>query len=299
MTSEALRLEQLVKHYGDTEALKGIDVIIPQGQICALLGKNGAGKSTAIHCALGLAQPTEGSARVFGEVAGSLAARQRLGVMLQDADLPDNLTGREHLALFASYFNAPADIDALITETDIGEFCDQRYKKLSGGQKRRVQFAVALVGRPDILFLDEPTTGLDAQAREAVWRNIRTLATDGKTIVLTTHYLEEADVLADRICILHSGRVIADDDAAAIRTRVGGSMIRCETHVSTSEASALPSVREAGNHGRQLELLSDDAAVTLSALLARDPGLRDLTVTKPSLEEAFSALTINPEENPS
>lgn len=287
----ALQFEGLTKHYGKTQALRGVDIHVPRGQICALLGRNGAGKTTAIHCALGLVQPTSGQVSVLGQPAGSNAAKARLGVMLQDADLPDMLTAREHLALFASYFASPADVSALVDKTGIGEFADKLYKKLSGGQKRRVQFAVALVGQPDLLFLDEPTTGLDQDARQAVWGNVRALADEGHTVLLTTHYLEEADALADRICIVNDGVVIADGDAEAIRARVGGSLIRCESSLADDQIATLPGVRETSRQGRWLRILSDDAPATLRELLKRDEKVNDLTVKKPSLEEAFTALT--------
>ncbi|MEN7342678.1 MAG: ABC transporter ATP-binding protein [Pseudomonadota bacterium] len=287
----AIELQSLVKQFGDTRALDGVNLSVKRGGIFALLGRNGAGKSTAIHCALGLVKPDSGTATVLGNPAGSIAARRQIGVMLQEAHLPDNLTGREHLALFASYFPKPADLNALIDITGIGDFADKLYKKLSGGQKRRVQFAVSLVGQPDLLFLDEPTTGLDKDAREAVWNSIRTLAADGRTVVLTTHYLEEADALADRICIVNNGRVIAEDNADAIRQQVGGSLIRCQSELALADARSLPAVREGQRQGRWLTLLSDDANATLRSLLTEDPSMTDLTVNKPSLEEAFTALT--------
>ncbi|MFK8053784.1 MAG: ATP-binding cassette domain-containing protein [Woeseiaceae bacterium] len=287
----ALAFHSLVKHYDNTIALRGIDLSIAPGQVCAILGRNGAGKTTSIHCALGLTQPTSGHATILGQAAGSAEARARIGVMLQDADLPDMLTAREHLSLFANYYQQPANIDALIETTEIGGFADTLYKKLSGGQKRRVQFAVALVGQPDLLFLDEPTTGLDQDARQAVWHNVRQLADQGRTVVLTTHYLEEADALADRICIINQGAVIADGDADTIRQKVGGSLIRCVTSMPVADVKGLAAVREATDNGRRLNILSDDAPATLRDLLARDTDVTDLTVKKPSLEEAFASLT--------
>ena len=287
----AISARGLRKSYGAVEALRGVDLDVPRGEICAVLGRNGADKTTLISTALGLAEPSAGSVTVLGHTAGSLAARRSTGAMLQDADLPDLLTAREHLTFFASCFASPADVDTLIHRTHIGDFADKRYKALSGGQKRRVQFAVALVGRPDLLFLDEPTTGLDQDARRAVWGRVRELADAGKTIVLTTHYLEEADALADRIVVLADGCVIADGSASAIRQHIGGALITCETPVNEATARALPAVRSAQARGRLLTLLSDDAASTLAALLREDPVLKELSVSKPSLEEAVLALT--------
>ncbi len=286
-----IEAQDLSRRFGDTVALDAVDLHVPAGQICTLLGRNGAGKTTFIRCALGLLPPTTGSVKVLGEPAGSMAARLGTGVMLQDTDLSEALTAREQLALFSSYYSDPADIDAVIEEADIGNFADTRYKKLSGGQKRRVQFAVALIGKPRLLFLDEPTTGLDTDARRAVWDNVRRLAARGTSIILTTHYLEEADALADRIVVLAQGRVIADDTAAAIRARTGGAIIRCRTSITPEQALALPGVRAADRHGRLLTLSCEHAPTTLRALLDADPDVDDLEVTKPTLEQAFTALS--------
>ncbi|MEM7612281.1 MAG: ABC transporter ATP-binding protein [Pseudomonadota bacterium] len=295
-TSPAIQACAVHKHFGSTHAVDGVSIAIPKGQICALLGQNGAGKTTFIECALGLTQPTHGSAEVMGHAAGSMDARSTTGVMLQDSDLPDLLTAREHLALFASYFNTPADTEQLIKETDISSFADTRYKKLSGGQKRRVQFALALVGNPDVLFLDEPTTGLDQEAARAVWRNVRRLSEQGKTVLLTTHYLEEADALADRIVVMHHGRVIADGSTEDVRNKVGGALITCQTALPTDALQDLPSVRSVTASGRLHSILTDSAPASLRQLLALDPELTDLTVKKPTLAEAFSALTNNKHE---
>ena len=289
-THPVIAARGLTRRFGDTIALDEVDLQVPAGQVCALLGRNGAGKTTFIRCALGLLPPSEGSIDVLGAKAGATEARLGTGVMLQDTDLSDALTGREQLSLFAAYYDRPADIDAVIEEAGIGDFADTRYKRLSGGQKRRVQFAVALVGRPRLLFLDEPTTGLDADARRAVWDNVRRLAKRGTTIILTTHYLEEADALADRIVVLANGRRIADDRTEAIRSRTGGAIVRCRTRLSRDEAGDLPGVRSVERQGRLLVLSCTHAATTLRALLARDPDLDDLEVGKPSLEQAFASL---------
>ncbi|MEL6868856.1 MAG: ABC transporter ATP-binding protein [Pseudomonadota bacterium] len=290
-TIPAIAARALHKSFKDTHALRDVSVSIEQGQICALLGKNGAGKTTFIKTALGLVTADRGDVQVLGEPAGSLAARRELGVMLQDVDLPDLLSAREHLTLFSSYYARPADVEAVIQMADLEGFADQRYKTLSGGQKRRVQFSVALIGQPKILFLDEPTTGLDGDARRTVWDNVRRLADGGTTVILTTHYLEEADALADRIVVLSDGRIIADDSASNIRNQVGGTLIRCETALDQSTLTSLPGVKTIETSGRLTTLLTDDGNAALGALLQRDPTLGDLTVRKPSLEEAFSELT--------
>ncbi|MEL7024184.1 MAG: ABC transporter ATP-binding protein [Pseudomonadota bacterium] len=291
MAAAAIQARGIHKHYGLTRALDGIDIDIERGQVCAMLGQNGAGKTTFIHSVLGLTPVDRGELVVLGHTAGSRAARQRLGVMLQDTDLPDLLTGREHLARFASYYDQPLAIDGLIESADLGDFVDKKYKAMSGGQKRRIQFAVALIGQPDVLFLDEPTTGLDREAREAVWNSVRALVATGTTVILTTHYLEEADALADRIVLIHAGQIVADDAADRIRAQVGGSLISCETSLDDAAIQALPAVRSIQRGGRLVRILTDHAPTCLAALLAADPGVDDLTVTKPSLSEAVAALT--------
>lgn len=291
MAEAAISARGVHKRYGMTRALDGIHIEIERGQVCALLGQNGAGKTTFIHSVLGLVPIDRGDISVFGHAAGSLSARKRMGVMLQDTDLPDLLTGREHLARFSSYYQHPRAIDDLIDSAELSDFADKRYKKMSGGQKRRIQFAVALIGQPDVLFLDEPTTGLDREAREAVWNSVRALVATGTTVILTTHYLEEADALADRIVLINEGRIVADDAADRIRAEVGGSLISCETALAETAVAALPAVRSTSRSGRLLQVLTEHAPSTLAALLAQDPNIEDLSVTKPSLSEAIGALT--------
>ena len=290
-TSAVLHAKGVKKTFGNTRAVAGVDLSIQKGEVCALLGENGAGKTTFIQCALGLTRPTAGRIHVLGQRAGSRSARGAIGAMLQDSDLPDLMTAREHLSLFATYYSQPADIAALIGDTGIGAFADTRYKKLSGGQKRRVQFALALVGNPELLFLDEPTTGLDQAASRAVWNSVRAMVERGKTILLTTHYLEEADALADRIVVMQKGGIVADGPTDDIRGRVGGALISCQTSLSQPEVISIPGVRSVQEKGRGLAILSEDAPLTLRHLLDHDRGLSDLTVEKPGLSEAIDSLT--------
>ncbi|MEM9234096.1 MAG: ABC transporter ATP-binding protein, partial [Pseudomonadota bacterium] len=197
MQDMVISAEGVVRSYGTKRALDGVDLSFAAGGgITAILGPNGAGKTTFVHCALGLVKPSRGRLSILGGRPGSLANRRRIGAMLQDANLPDLLTPREHITLFASYYENPIDREELIALCDLGGFADKLYKKLSGGQKRRVQFALSLVGQPDLIFLDEPTTGLDIDARRILWSTIRQLTDTGTSVILTTHYLEEADALA-------------------------------------------------------------------------------------------------------
>ncbi len=284
-----LESQALFKRFGDVTALNGVSLQVNAG-VTAVLGQNGAGKTTLIRCALGLEQPSAGSVTLFGGLPRKRRSRQRVGAMLQDTELPDLLTGRELITLFASYYPEPMSLDEIIQLTHIGPFVDKRYKKLSGGQKRRIQFAVAIVGNPDLVFLDEPTTGLDSEARKVLWDTVRGFAADGRAIVLTTHYLEEADSLADRIIIMKQGEVISDADAETIRAGVGGSLIRCETAADIETIRALPACTGAAMAGRLMEIRSTNAVQTLRALFELDSRVLDLTISKPRLEDIFEEL---------
>lgn len=294
--SSVIIAENLSKSFGKTNALNGVDLAIEKSGVTAILGANGAGKTTFINTALGLISPNKGRVRIFGARAGSMTARQRTGVMLQGSDLPELLSAEEHIALIGSYYKDPLSVDEVIFQCGMESFAAKPYKKLSGGQKRRVQFALSITGRPDLIFLDEPTTGLDTDARRALWQIVRALAEDGKTIILTTHYLEEADVLADRIVVLNKGEIIADGPTEEIRDAVGGAIIRCITEAELSVLRTLPEVRSAREAGRYAEMMTSDQTETMKALLSVDPSVKDLTVTKPSLEEAFLDLTENSKE---
>ncbi|MEM6638380.1 MAG: ABC transporter ATP-binding protein [Pseudomonadota bacterium] len=293
--AEAVVANGLGKRFGQKKALDDLDLRLGQRGITAILGANGAGKTTFIRCVLGLTRHDTGSISVFGHAPGSAAARSRTGVMLQDADLPHLLTPREHLTLFASYYDRPLGVDQAIATCDLTDFADKRYKKLSGGQKRRTQFALSVIGQPSLLFLDEPTTGLDTDARRTLWQTVRNLADAGTAIVLTTHYLEEADALADRVVVIRDGKVLTDASTQTIRETVGGSLIRCVTTAALNSVSALDGVRSVRTEGRFTELLCHDAPAALRALFAIDPSPQDLTVSKPSLEEAIAGLaTVTP-----
>jgi len=276
------------KSFGLTRALDDVSLNLDSGTVVAVLGQNGAGKTTLIRAALGLLSLDEGSATLFGVLSTKRAARERIGVMLQNSDLPDLLTGRELVELFASYYPRPMSVATTLELADIGAFANKRYKKLSGGQKRRVQFALAIVGDPDLVFLDEPTTGLDPEARKALWAVVRTFASEGKTIVLTTHYLEEADTLADHIVIMKEGRIVANAAADEIRSLLGGSVIRCNTSLDEKSLQQLSCVTRVTAVGRISEIHSSDVVNTLRELLGSDNEVIDLSVSRPSLEDVFT-----------
>ena len=292
MQNESSRLfaKGLKKSYGNVEAIKGIDININGSGVYAILGQNGAGKTTFIKCALGLEKLSSGELQTMGEKPGTLAAKQQTGLILQDSDLPDALTVREQIQLFASYYPNALSVDDTIDMCDLHSFADKRYKKLSGGQKRRAQFALAIVGDPQLIFLDEPTTGLDIEARRNLWAVIRDFATKGKTIVLTTHYLEEADSLADRILVMNSGQIVADATPNDIHKQVSGSVIRCQTQLTEQHLSDLAGATSISVAGRYSEIRSENVNASVLQLLKDDPTVTDLTISQPKLEDIFGQL---------
>lgn len=286
-----LKADALTRRYGRKTALDGINLTVSETGVLALLGPNGAGKTTFVQTALGLVRPSHGELRVLGAKPGQRSVKTRIGVMMQDTDLAHTLTGRELLELFASYYPDPADLEALIDRCALGDFIKRRYGQLSGGQKRRIQFALALVGQPDLLFLDEPTTGLDTEARRALWAIVRDVAANGTLVVLTTHYLEEADALADRVIVLKDGQVIADDTADGLRTRMGGAVIDCVTGLTDDALRSIEGLISLNRSGRKVRLQVSEAVPALKSLFELDPDLSDLGVAQPTLEDAFGALT--------
>ena len=261
-----------------------------------MLGPNGAGKTTAISMLTGLRRPTSGTARLFGRDPRDLAARQRVGVMLQASGVPETLRVRELLDEFRGYYPDPLPLTTVIDATGLDGLERRLFGELSGGQQRRVLFAIAMCGNPELLFFDEPTTGLDVEVRRGLWATLRDLTTAGAGVVLTTHYLEEADGLADRIVVLDRGRVIAEGSPSEIKALVPGRRIRAQTSVSASDAKSFPGVQRASRDGAWLELLTTRPEPALRELMARDLALANLTVVEPSLEDAFLALTTTKEE---
>ncbi|MHB8448810.1 MAG: ABC transporter ATP-binding protein [Rudaea sp.] len=279
------------KRYGKLLALDGVDLDVRRGQVLALLGPNGAGKTTAISLLLGLLDPDAGSATVFGEKPHALAARRRIGAMLQTTAVPDTLQVGELIALFRSYYPRPRTVADIAALAGVNDLLQRRYGKLSGGQQRRVQFALAMAGRVEILFLDEPTTGLDIDARTTMWKTIRALVAEGCAVVLTTHYLEEAEALADRVAVLARGRIVADGSVAQLRARVGQRRIRCISAMDAAAIAGWPDVRSAARDGEHLEIVTDSAEAVVRRLLDQDAQLHELEVRRARLAEAFVEIT--------
>jgi ABC-2 type transport system ATP-binding protein len=284
-------LSNIAKHYGTTKALDGLNLTLRPGEIVALLGPNGAGKTTAIKILLGLIAPTSGAARVFGSNPREAITRTRVGAMLQVARILETLRVREHLDLFRSYYPNPLPVADILRTAQLQGLEDRPFSQLSGGQKQRVLFALALCGNPDLIFLDEPTVGLDIESRRALWHQIRTLAAQGKTILFTTHYLEEADALANRIIVINKGRVISEGTPAEIK-RIGGSRtIRCRTRLTKEFLETLPTVTQVQRHENSVQISASHAEAVVREMLLLDETLTNLEITSPALEDSFLALT--------
>jgi ABC-type multidrug transport system ATPase subunit/peptidoglycan/LPS O-acetylase OafA/YrhL len=284
-------LRGVTKKFGAAIALAGVDVQLRAGELLALLGPNGAGKSTAISLWLGLHEADSGEVRLMGGAPQDVTHRRRLGVMLQDVELPKELRARELVELASSYYTQPLAIDETLRRAGIAGFANKAYGKLSGGQKRQVQFALAICGRPKVLFLDEPTVGLDVQARAVMWDSIRHLLASGCSIVLTTHYLEEAEALADRVTVVNKGKVIADGSVAEMRSLVARRQISCETSLPVELLQSWNGVDSATREGKRVRITAMDAEAVVRRLLASDLHLAALEVRQAGLNEAFNELT--------
>ena len=283
-------LSKVLKRRGATLALNGLDLAIRPGQCVALLGPNGAGKSTSVALLTGRLRPDAGEAFLFGGNPRTLAGRGRMGVMLQTAGLPNTLSVREQIDLFRGYYRKPRPLEEIVELAGLEGLERRRCGALSGGQQRRVQFALAIAGRPDFLVLDEPTTGMDIDARRALWSAVRSEIGRGAAVLLTTHHLDEAEALADRIVVIDHGQVIADGTPEAIKARVSGVAIRCRTRLSDAELASLARVTGVSRDGGKVTLLTTSAPATLRELLARDETVDDLTVSGASLEDAVTRL---------
>jgi len=288
------RFEGVSKNYGAVKALDGLDLEVRRGEVLAVLGPNGAGKTTSVSLLLGLTEPDAGKVTLFDNDPSARAVRERCGVMLQVSRLPEPISVREHVQLFSSYYPRPLPVEETLALAGLTEVADRRYGKLSGGQQQRLKFALALCGDPEVLFLDEPTVALDVETRRQFWDTIRARTARGVSVLLTTHYLEEADALADRVVVIDHGTLIAAGSPAEIKARTAGRRIRCVTRLPAERVARLSGVRDVTRHGAALEILASHAESVVRELLADDPDLSDLEVSGAGLEQAFLALTRQP-----
>jgi ABC-2 type transport system ATP-binding protein len=279
------------KRFGKITALDGLNLAVNRGELLALLGPNGAGKTTAIAILLGLQRADEGTATLFGQDPQSLDARRRIGIMMQEVALSPSMRPREFITQVASYYPFPYDVDAVIARLKLEKLADRPYKDLSGGQKRQVQFGMAICGRPELLFLDEPTVGLDQQSREGLWQVLRDLVHEGCSIVLTTHYLEEAEALANQVAVMAHGRVVASGTVDEIRGHVSRKSIFCKTTLDAAQIRAWPEVLEYLNDNGRQQIVTRDAESVLRRLLNADANVRDIELRRAGLAEAFAEIT--------
>ena len=290
-------LRNVSKRYGAVAAVDRLTLETRRGEVLALLGPNGAGKTTSINLLLGLTWPTSGTAELFGLSPREVAARRRIGAVLQGAQLGGHARVREVIELQSGYYLYPLPLAETLRIAGLEDLGNRPVVKLSGGQKQRLLFALAICGNSELLFLDEPSVGLDVESRRAFWNSIRALKQAGRSIVLTTHYLEEADALADRIMVINRGRIIAEGTPADIKRSVVQRHIRCVTGLNEEQIKRLPGVSSVRRDGKRLDIAAAHPESVLFEMLKLDPALHDLEVTGARLEEAFLALTADrPEE---
>ncbi len=280
MSGAAIEVRDLHKSYGSFEAVKGIDIEVSKGEVFGLLGPNGAGKTTTVEILEGYRERSSGTVSVLGHdpQRRELALRKRIGVVLQSGGIYSQVTPREALRHWARFYSHPRDVGEVLSLMGLEEKADVRTRKLSGGQLRRLDFALALVGDPELIFLDEPTTGFDPEARRTAWETVRSLKALGKTILLTTHYLDEAQALADRVAIVKDGRVLAIGPPRKL-----------------SAGAAHYRIAYRNSEGELVEVESEDPTRTLHELtgeaLARGERLEELSVGRPTLEDVYLELT--------
>jgi ABC-2 type transport system ATP-binding protein len=291
-----IEVRNLRKAYGDTVAVRDVSFTVEAGEIFGILGPNGAGKTTTVESIAGLRRPDEGTIRVLGREPHDSTLRYEVGVQLQESQLPDKITVREALDLYASFYPDPADWRALTRELGLGDKLNTRYAKLSGGQKQRLSIALALIGSPTIAILDELTTGLDPQARRDTWDLIESIRASGVTILLVTHFMEEAERLCDRLAVIDHGQVVALDTPAGLISGMDTEQrlrFRPSAPIDDAVLTALPEVRAVKRHGAQLEVIGTGNllhAVT-SVLAVNQIIAADLRIEQASLDDAFVRLT--------
>ncbi|MEW9109854.1 ABC transporter ATP-binding protein [Cytobacillus gottheilii] len=290
-----ITLNGVTKKFKEMKAVDDVTLTIQKGEIVAILGPNGAGKTTTIMMMLGLLQQSSGTVTLFGSPPKEKKVRERIGTMLQEVSVIDALTVREILQLFRSYYPKSLSIHELVTLTGLNEEdMKKRADKLSGGQKRRLSFALALAGDPDLLFFDEPTVGMDISSRRKFWNTVKELQNKGKTVVFTTHYLQEADDAADRIILFQKGKVIADGTPAQIKSKLSRqsvSFVPGQNALSFEELRSIPAVTEVYQKGDRCYLVSENSDIVVAEIFNRKLDVKDILVESGRLDEAFEQLT--------
>jgi ABC-2 type transport system ATP-binding protein len=287
MTQAVAELRGIHKRYGRVGALRGVDLEVYPGELVALLGPNAAGKTTAVGVLLGQRRPDAGSVRLFGEDPSMPASRRMVGVTPQETGFPDNLTVRDVVDLVRVHYPVPASTRELIGGFGLANMPDRRVGGLSGGQKRRLAVALAFAGRPRAVVLDEPTTGMDAESRRALWEIIQAFVAEGGSVLLTTHYLEEAQVLASRVAVIAGGKIIAHGSVEDVIARVGLTRV----HLRAPSLPDLPGVTQVERHNGTYTLYTPDPDDLVRVLTLKGVPFSGLQVERVSLEEAFLSLT--------
>ncbi len=298
--SAAIVVDRLVKRYGEVEAVAGLSFAVASGTIFGLLGRNGAGKTTTLECCIGIGRPTSGTIRVLGldptrrrDLAG---LRRRIGVQLQATSLPDKANVREVLELYAAYYGIAPRIEAMAERVGLEGKLERQIAQMSGGEQQRLALALALQHDPDVVFLDEPTAGMDAFGRRILWNEVERLRTAGKTIVLTTHYIEEAERLSDRICMIQRGKIVAEAAPAELVTRYGGEATVCISADGFVPDRALEELGTWTKTREEWKLATRaEPGLALAAIVTQANAMQSkitlLDMHRPTLEDAFIAIT--------
>ncbi|MEU3919723.1 ABC transporter ATP-binding protein [Streptomyces sp. NPDC029004] len=292
-TTPVVSFEKVNKSYGTVHAVADLSLTLHPGETVALLGPNGAGKSSTLDLLLGLRPADTGSVRLFGTTPQQAVAAGRVGAMLQSGGLMEEVRVRELVKLACALHPKPYPVDQVLAQAGIGQIADRMVNKLSGGQEQRVRFALATAGANDLIVLDEPTTGMDVQARHSFWATMREQTEQGRTVLFATHYLEEADAIADRVLVLHRGRLLADGTAAEIKAKAGARRISFDLQGPLDEGALrrLPFLSTFSVSGRTVRIQSHDADATVHALYGLGVYPRNLEVAGLGLEQAFVAIT--------
>jgi ABC-2 type transport system ATP-binding protein len=293
VTTPVVSFENVNKSYGSVRAVADLSLTLHPGETVALLGPNGAGKSSTLDLLLGLRPADTGSIQLFGMTPRQAVTDGRVGAMLQSGGLMEEVKVRELVRLACALHPKPYPVDQVLSQAGITQIADRMVNKLSGGQEQRVRFALATAGANDLIVLDEPTTGMDVTARQSFWATMREQTEQGRTVLFATHYLEEADAIADRVIVLHRGRLLADGTAAEIKAKAGARRISFDLEGAVDETAlrGLPFLSAFSLSGRTVRIQSHDADATVHALYGLGVYPRNLEVAGLGLEQAFVAIT--------